>query len=735
MIYILLFFNVFLVYLWTLFPTVAAYRDSGELSVVGYLLGIAHPPGYPLYSLLLHIFGKMLPMGNFAYRCNVFSAVISSLTSVSLFYLYNFLVEKFKLSLFNNKLLKNLVGYLICLTFSFGYLQWYLSLVSEMYTLNTLFAVSLLSLSTIYFLSNKRWIYLSFFVFFLGVSNRLDLLLFVPILFFMFLDYIRQVRFKNRVLLTLIFLSTIGLSCYLYLPIRSSQNPFIDWNNPAQLSRFWFSLTRKTHGSTLDLISTGYLSGENFFDGFRFYLNHLIGNFSILGIIFIFFGIYRSLTINKFYGLALFFSWCLSCLYFIYKANMPPNPHAFAILEAHFLLPNTVVVTWFIFGVLYLLEKISIYEIQLFILIFLFGLVLTNIKNNIVKLNKRYNFYAYDYATNVIKTVTEKSILIIKEDVQVFSCWYKKFVENLRPDVYVIAAGLSGSSWYKEMCNNYFKKKFIEPIFIDYVSERSSFEQLVEKNLSKGLNIFLTPDVEPVYTNKYDYIPYGLLLTVVDKNKPVNFNILDISKKFYREIYVYRGKYIYDLNWDFFSSDLIEDYSKALLNVSHWLMKNEYIDDDTFVFYKVAEYMNPYYPFIAFELGYLYFKKNNLVQSEFWYNWAANRFENYLSMAKEYKAKNSTIEEIKQQVANSYLHLGVAFEKNGKIEQAIESYNKALSYNSYLPDAYYNLAVVYWKLKDWQKVVHYLKETLKLNPNHYEAKFYLEKAVQMLHEK
>lgn len=734
MIYILLFFNVFLVYLFTLFPTVAAYRDSGELSVVGYLLGVAHPPGYPLYSLLLNIFGRILPIGNFAYRYNIFSAVVSSLTSVSLFHLYNFLVGKFKLVLFNNKLLKNLVGYLICLTFSFGYLQWYLSLVSEMYTLNTLFAVNLLLLHSAYFLSNKRWIYLTFFIFFCGMGNRLDLLLFIPILLFIFLDYLKQVKLKNEVLLTLIFLSIIGLSCYLYLPIRSSQNPFIDWNHPAQLSRFWASLTRKTHGSTLDLISVGYLSGENFFDGFMFYLNHLINNFSILGIIFILFGIYKSIIINKFYGLALFFSWCLSCLFFIYKANMPPNPHAFAILEAHFLLPNTVIITWFIFGVLNLLEKISLYKIRLFILIFLFGLVLTNVKNNISKLNKRYNFYAYDYATNIMRTVPKKSILIIKEDVQIFSCWYKKFVENFRPDIYIVAAGLSGSLWYKEMCYNYYKKKSIEPIFIDYISEQSHFERLIENNLSKGFSIFITSDVEPIPTNKYDYIPYGLLLSVVNRGKSCSFEILDIAKKFYNEIYVYRGKYIYDLNWEFFSSDIIEDYSKALLNTSHWLMRNDYMGDETIMFYKMGINMNPDYPFIALELGYYYFKKNNLLQSEMWYNFATDRFEYYLSMAKRYKAQNSTIEEIKQQVANSYLHLGVVCEKNGKVYQAIEYYNKALNYNSCLSDAYYNLAVAYWKLKDWQKVIYYLKETLKLDPNHHEAKFYLEKAIQMAYK-
>lgn len=728
MIYLLLFFNIFLVYLYTLFPTIAAYRDSGELSVVGYLLGIAHPPGYPLYSLLLHIFGKILPFGNYAYRFNIFSAVVSGIASLLLFHIYNVLVNR--LNVFtNNKLIRNLIGYLICLIFSLGYLQWYLSLVSEMYTLNMLFAMSVILLCSSYFLLEKKWIYLTFFLFFLGLTNRLDLLLFFPILGFIFFDYIKHTKEKIKIFLILTFLSFIGLSCYLYLPIRSLQNPFIDWNNPEELPKFWASLTRKTHGSTLDLISAGYKTGENFFDGLKLYFTHLLNNVSLLGIFFIFFGVLKSVKVNKLYSMSLLFSWFLSCLYFIYKANMPPNPHALAILEAHFLLPNTIVFVWFILGVLYMLKRINGLGIKFLILVFLFILIIANIKTNVTKLNKRNNFYAYDYATNVIRTVPDNSIVIVKEDIQIFSCWYKKFVENFRPSIYIIAAGLSGSSWYWQMCNNYFKRKYIEPIFITNTSDIMSFEQLVENNRSHY--IFLTPDVEPVISDKYDFVPYGMLLAVVDKKTGVNFDVLKVAKMLYKEIYILRGKYNYDLDWEFFSSDLIEDYSKSLLNIAHWLMKNGYIDNETFMFYKTAEYMNPDYPFISFELGYSYFKRRELPQSEFWYSWAVDKFEEYLLKAKKYKANADVVEDIKKQVANAYLHLGVVLEKTNKLDQAIENYNKALGFNMYLPEAYYNLAVVYWKLKDWQKVIYYLKETLKLNPNHYEARFYLEKALQM----
>ncbi|MHB0857413.1 MAG: glycosyltransferase family 117 protein [Anaerolineae bacterium] len=53
--------------------------DSGEFQLVSSVLGIAHPPGYPLYTML----GKLvtlLPIRDMAYRVNLFSAFTSALT-------------------------------------------------------------------------------------------------------------------------------------------------------------------------------------------------------------------------------------------------------------------------------------------------------------------------------------------------------------------------------------------------------------------------------------------------------------------------------------------------------------------------------------------------------------------------------------------------------------------------------------------------------------------------------
>lgn len=66
------------VYIRTLYPSVAG-GDSGELVAESCHLGVSHPPGYPLFNLIVHAFATRLPWDwmmttTIAWRANVFSA-------------------------------------------------------------------------------------------------------------------------------------------------------------------------------------------------------------------------------------------------------------------------------------------------------------------------------------------------------------------------------------------------------------------------------------------------------------------------------------------------------------------------------------------------------------------------------------------------------------------------------------------------------------------------------------
>src|SRR5205085_8437803 len=71
-----------LLYIWTLAPTVTL-TDSGELIVVARGLGVAHPPGFPLWVILAHL-ASLVPIGNVAMRINFSSALFAALACAML---------------------------------------------------------------------------------------------------------------------------------------------------------------------------------------------------------------------------------------------------------------------------------------------------------------------------------------------------------------------------------------------------------------------------------------------------------------------------------------------------------------------------------------------------------------------------------------------------------------------------------------------------------------------------
>src|SRR5436309_10507087 len=75
----IVFFASLFLYSWTLAPTVTLV-DSGELIVAAHGLGVAHPPGFPLYVMLTHL-ATRVPLGNVAQRVNFASALFAALAA------------------------------------------------------------------------------------------------------------------------------------------------------------------------------------------------------------------------------------------------------------------------------------------------------------------------------------------------------------------------------------------------------------------------------------------------------------------------------------------------------------------------------------------------------------------------------------------------------------------------------------------------------------------------------
>ena len=261
---------VLFLYLKTLAPTVLYMQDPKLLDAVMLqmqvsVLGITHPTGYPTYMMFTHLF-TYLPLGDPAYRVNLASAVYAAL-AVAAVYAAGLLLSR--------RVVAAASG---ALAFGLGTALWSQAVIAEVYTLNAL----LVSLTIVVLLlwreyQRDRYLLLSAFLVGLCLTNHLTsgLLLPASLLLVALVDWRKLV--DVRLVLGGAGLFMLGLTPYLYLPIRAAMDPPMDANNPTNLERFWY------------VVSGGNLTGSFFSFGpselpgrMIFYFEHLLDNTHLL---------------------------------------------------------------------------------------------------------------------------------------------------------------------------------------------------------------------------------------------------------------------------------------------------------------------------------------------------------------------------------------------------------------------------------------------------------------------
>ncbi len=138
-----------LLYALTAAPSIVElYDDSLEFQLVGPTFGIAHPTGYPLYTLLGGIWSRLLlPVGNWAWRMNLFSALAAALTVALLFLLTQAIVQQaVPAKVPNSPRLSP--GIFAAIAFGLSPIWWSQATIAEVYALHNLLVVLALLFAT-----------------------------------------------------------------------------------------------------------------------------------------------------------------------------------------------------------------------------------------------------------------------------------------------------------------------------------------------------------------------------------------------------------------------------------------------------------------------------------------------------------------------------------------------------------------------------------------------------------
>lgn len=228
----------FLLYAISLAPTVTS-EDSGELIGAAYFFGVAHPPGYPLWTMLCGLFIKLMPVGSIAWRANLFSAVCSAAAIV-------FFCRCLMLLRFHP--LAAVSGAMICAS---GRVLWSQSVITEVYALHFLiFTMVCWSLLHWRDAGNTRWLLVASLLLGLGMSNH-HTIAFTAVAGAAWVVLQSPAVIKNwRLLLLSICCFAAGFLPYVYIYVRAKADPPINWGNATTVQEVWNHFSRRQYRSS-----------------------------------------------------------------------------------------------------------------------------------------------------------------------------------------------------------------------------------------------------------------------------------------------------------------------------------------------------------------------------------------------------------------------------------------------------------------------------------------------------
>jgi hypothetical protein len=210
-------------YLVTLRPDVGGTEDSPKFQFLGQVLGTAHTPGYPFYTIATYLFTRP-PIGTLAWRVNLFSAVCGVLSCVLIF----LMARRLGVS--------RLMSAAAALAAATGFPVWSNAITAEVYTLS-----ALMSAWTIYLLiawaasarasaprPKHGRLYAACAVFAAGLGNHLTIVGLLPAALLYGILKDRSVL-KPRVIAIAAAIGVLGVAQYGFIALRTIQGaPYLE---------------------------------------------------------------------------------------------------------------------------------------------------------------------------------------------------------------------------------------------------------------------------------------------------------------------------------------------------------------------------------------------------------------------------------------------------------------------------------------------------------------------------
>ncbi len=519
--------GAFLVYLRTLAPTVT-FIDSGELATAACRLGIAHPTGYPLFTLLGSVVSRIPFAAEEIVRLNVMAALLCAAGIFVFFLLVHRLLESGggdhpvapRLLLLGAS-----AGGSILLAFSETY--WSQALSIEVYSLHlfllacVVFAFVRSAFPGEEFADARAGVWWYLFAFLLGLSfsNHMTTILLAPGMIYLYFATQGIGRAAWIRVARMVPFFVLGLTVYLYLPIRAAQSPVANWGYTATLERFFWHVSGKQY--RVWIFSSTEAAGRQL----RYFIDSLPREFAYAGVVLAIPGVVRLWRVHRKLLFASVF-WFLTCV--LYSINYDIHD-----IDSYFLLAYFSVALWAAFGLLGAgLWLVRAFSLRIWTAVG--AILLCSLPPLLVHyrgVDQSRDTTVEHYTKAMFSSLAPRALVLSYQwDYWVSASYYYQYVRGYRPDVVVIDKELLRRSWYlKEIGSRYpwlvqrsrpemdaFENelvKFEHELPYNPAVIQARYEGMIGSMIRNSITerpVYVTREIGLEFTRGYQRVPEGL---------------------------------------------------------------------------------------------------------------------------------------------------------------------------------------------------------------------------------
>ena len=483
---LLIFLSTFTLYLASM-PKTVALEDDSLFILAGYFNGVSHPPGYPLYTLVLNWFTQ-IPIGDIPSRAHASSAFFGALSCCSLFCIFCLIG------------LERRIAALGAFAFSVTATFWSQAIITEVYSLNVFLNLCLLLFALRIFLNFKSDtqgpvatsgdFYLFSIVLGLALSNHWPLTVLATPAYLLLIC--RPYFCLQNKLAAVLPAIAISAAAYLYLYWNNQSSPFINFSGEFANFAELIEYVMRKHYASVDFQSTAGLQDKLLFARD---LAHQFARELNLLLVFSALGLYRLIKTpeSRAIGLAMIWVVLANSLLLVLLVNFDYSLLYSLVFEVYPIFSIVVLFVLAGFGMHDLTRRENTMITSKHLAIIMLLALALNAFFSLPQNYRHHYSWGEEYAQRILSELPTNAILFSDGEVELGLLSYYHLIKGHRPDIQIYSSSglLLDNRLFDYRLED--KKAFIESL----VNENPQQNYYVANNYYN-----ITTDTGSIFTDK-----------------------------------------------------------------------------------------------------------------------------------------------------------------------------------------------------------------------------------------